>query len=152
MNYHVSIESPYKEHVHQILKISFAGLVSLGDCYKRSGKLRDSASVLEEAVEIRHSTYSSPHPDLASGANSLYYCKQMSCSCPKLFAYLAIQHLAEVYFLLEDPEKPLQLALALFKKSQSHLPSTHPDLAVCKPICFAVLSNITANCNDFLQI
>ena len=128
--------------------------MSLGNCYKQSGKLWDSVSVLEEAVEIRHSTYSSPHPVLASGANSLCYCKQMSYSCPTLFAYLAIRHLADVYFLLEDPEKPLRLALALFEKSQvqSSLPSTHHDSAVCTHMCFAVLPNITANWNDFLQI
>jgi hypothetical protein len=40
-------------------------LLSLADCYENCGKLRNSTSIVEEALKIRQSAYLAPHPNLA---------------------------------------------------------------------------------------
>ncbi|XP_062503898.1 nephrocystin-3-like [Corticium candelabrum] len=45
-------------------------LINLGRCYKESGKLEKSLSLMEEAVTISRSYYSSSHPSLALGKKS----------------------------------------------------------------------------------
>ena len=52
-----------------VLKSTFSMLayMNLGICYKDSGKLKKGVSLMEEAVTIGRSCYSSFHPSLALG-------------------------------------------------------------------------------------
>ena len=49
---------------------SILALIKLGSCYRDSGNLEKSLSLLEEAVAISRSCYSSSHPLLANGKKS----------------------------------------------------------------------------------
>ena len=46
---------------------SILALINLGSCYRESGKLEKSLSLMEEGVAISRSYYSSSHPSLALG-------------------------------------------------------------------------------------
>ena len=48
---------------------SILALINLGSCYRKSGKLEKSLTLLEEAVKISRSCTSSSHPSLAIGKN-----------------------------------------------------------------------------------
>ncbi|XP_062504715.1 kinesin light chain-like [Corticium candelabrum] len=82
-------------------------LINLGCCYRDSGKLEKSLSLLEEAVTISRSCYSSSHPSLA----------------------LAIYHLSSTYDLLDRKDEALKLAREVWDIANVSLPSSHPQLA-----------------------
>jgi tetratricopeptide (TPR) repeat protein len=78
-------------------------VMNLGVCYKECGYFNKCVDLLNEAVKIMQSIYIYPHPSLA----------------------LAVRHLGDVYFLLDDPNTPLHLASELLKKT----PTSHRDFA-----------------------
>ncbi|XP_062504858.1 kinesin light chain-like [Corticium candelabrum] len=83
-------------------------LINLGCCYRESGKLGKSLTLMEEAVTISRSCYSSSHPSLA----------------------LDISHLSCTYDLLDRKDEAWKLAREALDIASISLPSSHSQLAV----------------------